>query len=269
MDELEAENEAVLEAAVAHLREVAQKYGLPFDDRTHALAKQKLAQQGFASRAEVVQFYEDSPLVLTEIVQATCAQHTDKIIADLGHHAATSRELQQPSRHRHEAPHVYAARIDTQLRAGGGGSAAADFAPVPAPQMPGETDSLETQRAKHKDALMGQDAEYFAPADVVTEITFTAEASDRTVCMLQDALGGAAAAAKYATMTAQHMAECEAPDPTDLSRHATKLLANKLALAMPHLSGDARENVERLNAELMAAIRRLPVLGAQAPAPPA
>jgi len=279
MDELEAEAEAVLEAAVAHLRETALVYGLSFDDRAHALAKQKLAQHGFKSLAEVVRFYEEPPLALHDVVQATCAQHTDNIIADLGSLAATSRELQEPSRHRHEGTRAYGDRIAAQLRAAGAaqlraaasastGAAATPpaFAPVPAPQVPGHDDSHDTQLAKHKDALMGQDAEYFETPAVVTETIFTTEASSRTVTMLQAVLGDNAA--EYATMTAQHMAECDASDPIDLSRHATRLLANKLALAMPDPPGGALAEGKRLNVRLGEAIRGLPVLGNQAPPPP-
>ena len=162
MDELEAEAEAVLEAAVAHLRETARLYGLSFDDRAHAFAKQKLAQHGFKSLAAVVRFYEESSLALHEVVQATCAQHTDKIIADLGSLAATSRELQEPSRHRHEGGQARADRIAAQQRAAAaassGASSGSSVSPhlqfaMPIPQVPGDDDSHDTQLAKHKDDL--------------------------------------------------------------------------------------------------------------------
>ena len=98
MDEFEAEAEAVLEAAVAHLRETSYMYtNVYFDDRTQALAKQTLAQQGFTTRDEVVQFYEASPPALHDLVKATCTQHVDKIIADLGSLTGTGRYLVRPS----------------------------------------------------------------------------------------------------------------------------------------------------------------------------
>jgi len=117
MDELEAEAGALVEAAVAHLRETAVRYGLPFDDRAQSLAKQKLGQQGFASRAEVVRFFEAPPSALHDVVQATCDKYADKIIADLGSLAATSPDLQQPSRWRREGHQARDTRFVAQLHA--------------------------------------------------------------------------------------------------------------------------------------------------------